>query len=673
MSRFVFSCGLVITFFSLCCISHQAVAQSFNNVIFFGDSNTDNGRYGSIPQNTGDTTDVTGIYTTPNGKMWSVDLAAKFGYSVSPNLSTVGGTQIPAGTGANNNYAAGNAHIDINGNNVIGTNAWSTNQQITSYLSTNGQRADGDALYVFYIGTNDLKSNYLTTLLTTTSLGSGFLGDLVDGVNNVNGVNNTGNFTALSATDITNGGGVYTSGLNTLASQAANEVATLHNAGARYIVIPNISDSTQAAAAVVGQPWTQLRYDSVAYYNRTMWNDVAAQGINFIPADYASIDNYIALNAKTFGFTHTLISSPACGAVQAVNCTLADLQPDPNSYIFADTIGHFGAAAQTIEADYVYSLLTAPSEISQITNAPVQTNLQNVETIRDQIRLSAEQSQPVHVWASGQASALGAGTPSTGFSGTTDGTASGSAGIDYSLSRHWLIGLAVASGVVNGAFEQGGGYTQVSEGVSPYLLYQNNSYWFSAIGTWDAIQNNVKRQIPLGITTQVNDGKVSGNDFVLALEAGKTFENRLDDQTAFLHGPVVGLVTQYVTTDGFSETNPSGAPTTLSYGRQFLNSDVSQIGYSVSLKTASVAPFVKASWDHEWAHTARLINTSLNSVAAPTYTMPAVVSGKDWASVAAGVSDNFTQNLKGYVSFNTFIGQSNSAVYSGTIGINFGF
>lgn len=656
--------GLAVAF-----APQSGIAQSYNNTIFFGDSNTDNGRYATVPQTAGGATDVTGIFTTPNGSMWSVVLARKFGFSVSPNVSTATGTQIAAQVGASNNYAAGNAHVAIDGNSRIGTNAWSTAQQLASYLGTSGQRADPNALYIYYIGTNDLKSNYIVNLLTPsgTSLGAGYLGDLVDGVNYINRT------TAIPAASY-NPGAMNVAGLTTLASQALGQVVALRNAGARSIIVPNITSATKSVAAVVGQPWTQMAEDSRNYYNQLLWGKLAGAKIAFIPADFSGVQNYVALNAATFGFTHTLISAPACGTVASYNCTLADLKPDPNSYIFADTIGHLSAAGQQLEADYVYALLTGPSEISQLATAALMTTLSTVDVVRSQafVPWTGEVGE-LRPWVRASGGVMNLSAPGRGFSGSSADQAAGSAGFDLRVAPEWRIGLAVTGSLVDGRYGLGGGYTQVGTSLSPYGLFQGELFWASAVVSAGTTRNVTKRQIPLGITSQTNRGTVSGTDMALALQMGKDFQSLIDDDITLIHGPILGFVSQGAAINGFSESNGSGAPITLHYGSQHVTSNVSQLGYRASMTVGDVTPTLEVAWNHEWNGAGRQITTSLLSTTGPSYEMPAVVTGQDWAAVTATITKPVATGMQAFIAFNGRLGQARSQSYAVVLGVNAAF
>ena len=67
----------------------------FAGITFFGDSNTDSGRYLYLPEVKGNpaTFATFGGYTTNPGPMWSTALGSFFGYSVTPSDAPGGGKQ----------------------------------------------------------------------------------------------------------------------------------------------------------------------------------------------------------------------------------------------------------------------------------------------------------------------------------------------------------------------------------------------------------------------------------------------------------------------------------------------------------------------------------------------------------------------------------------------------
>jgi outer membrane lipase/esterase len=173
-------------------VAGPATAQTFSNTIFFGDSRTDSGYFlykPLVPGNPkfGLAPAGTGTWTTNPGSGWAAAFGQKFGIAVTPSDTPVTG---------GNNYAIGGARVAIE--NAAG-NIFSTNTQIQTYFANTGGVADPNALYIFWIGVNDLKN---TTVVP----------------NLVNPQN--------------------TAGILALANQAIGQVASLANAGARYFLVP---------------------------------------------------------------------------------------------------------------------------------------------------------------------------------------------------------------------------------------------------------------------------------------------------------------------------------------------------------------------------------------------------------------------------------------------------
>ena len=115
-----------------------AAAQNFSNTIFFGDSNSDSGRYLYLPEIKGGPLATGAAFTTNPGPEWTVALGQKFGIVVTPSDAPGGG----------NNYAAGGARVSFENPT---TNEWSATSQINAYLAGNGGRANPNALYLSLI------------------------------------------------------------------------------------------------------------------------------------------------------------------------------------------------------------------------------------------------------------------------------------------------------------------------------------------------------------------------------------------------------------------------------------------------------------------------------------------------------------------------------------------
>jgi outer membrane lipase/esterase len=675
-----------IFFIGLLLLANVSFAQTFDNTIFIGTSNTDTGRCLSATVQSPDATCLRGPYTSPDGNMWSTTLGSYYGIGVSSNYGLASSTVAP-GVGYNNNYAQGGSFIyDARGVNTGGYSTsntalykWSATQQVTSLIAGSGGSLNANTLYIYETGTNDLKSNYN---LRNTPFNIGTGGALsyfsandshptyVDGTNYAN--------TSRGYSNITSGSyqtsAMAVSQLNTLASLSAQNVINMSNAGAKYIVATNVISPTYATAVAVslGPQWTQMAVDSISYYNSQFWNTISAAGVNFIPADISSLFNYVAVNANTFGFTNHSAYSPACGTTtMAYNCTSANLASNPSSYLFADFVGHASAGLQNIEAQYVQSLLIAPSQISMMAETSIQKRKNLMNTFHQQIPLAQEQTEDFHFWWSGDTSHITM-NQATGLPNSSGSPFSVSIGAGYRINEHWLFGGAVSNTTLTQGFSSGGQFDQKDYAFSSYAGFQMNQFWGNGVLTYGTSNYNSNRQFNLGIVAQNNTATSLGKNISASIEGGYYMLNNIAGVN-IKHSPIIGMTLQKSTVDGFTETNPSGAPTALSFGNQTRNSNISELGYLVNFQFDMWQPFIRATWNHELANTDRNITSSLTSVTAPSYTMPAVQFGNDWGSAMMGVNVKFTPTFRAYALVSTQFSQKNQTNTSGSVGINVGF
>ena len=609
----VFSRGLcALVWASVLPIS--AFSQTFNQFVSFGDSTIDSGWYRNpaTPPNSTNAifnadfaiavTQGGGKATTNPGSMSSEMLAGSFGL-----------TAIPANQPGGTNYATGDAMNSLpttTGN----TGAVPTTTQIANYLAGNGGLANPNALYVISSGGND----------------------------------------ALAA-------GATASTVTTAANALVAAVTQLHNAGARYIIVPNLP------ATISGNPLLQD-------YNNTLWPGLAAAGINFVPADINSVLAAVKGN-PAFGFTATgsACTQPAgiasgwatlCSTTSAVSTLVS---PDAaQTHLFADNL-HLSTAGQRIVADYEYSLLVAPIIISMLAEAPLQTRTNLVSMIQNQISISQGQkgTRGFNTWLSGDVSSLQIKNY-PGFPNDPGTPVALAAGFDYRTSEDWLFGLVLAGGHQHANYTMGfSGFTQDEFSISAYMANTIGPVWFDAIATYGTISYDVKRSVPIGPTVQDNAGTPSGSDVSLVGDIGYNFLFG-----NMIYGPVVGMTLQQVHVDGFTE---SGGFTSLGFGGQTRNSAVGDIGGRVTFDLGSLSPFARATWNHEFASTNRQITATLTTTIAPSYSMPAVQVGSDWGIITAGTTVKLASNVSGLLAVTGTLAQQNVTTYSGQIGINVSF
>ena len=251
----VFTTALVVA-------SAQAEAQTFNQFVAFGDSNVDSGFYRALPNPGGGVNfnnawaaavaAGAGAPTSRPGLMSSEALAAMFGLTAIPSNQ-------PGGT----NYATSGAkNVTVNNAQTGGfQQAIPTVNQFANYLAANGGRANSNALYLINSGANDV----------SFALGN----------------SGAGPFPADP-----------TAYLVGAANSLAASIAQLQAAGARFIIVPNLPFSFPMGGGAGNAETRQARLD----YSTALWAGLAANGVNFIPADWNSVRVAIAANPSAFGF-----------------------------------------------------------------------------------------------------------------------------------------------------------------------------------------------------------------------------------------------------------------------------------------------------------------------------------------------------------------------------------
>ena len=615
----------------------SAGAQSFNQFVAFGDSNIDSGFYRALPNPGGGANfnnawaaavaAGAGAPTSRPGLMSSEALAAMFGLTAIPSNQ-------PGGT----NYATSGAkNVTVNNAKTGGfQQAIPTVNQFANYLAANGGRANGNALFLIGSGANDI---------------SFALGD-----------SGAGPFPANPT--------AYIIGA---ANSLAGAVAQLQAAGARFIIVPNLPFSFPMGGGAGNAETRQARLD----YSTALWAGLAANGVNFIPADWNSVRVAIAANPSAFGFQFvgTGAGQVACTQPAGINsawallCSSNPAAPStfvtPNAdqtRLFADD-QHMTTAGMKIQADYYYSLTVAPSQISFLAEVPVKTRAAVIEAILNQVPISQNQRGPsgFNGWITGDVSHLKMDNY-PGFPGDPGTPVAVSAGLDYKVSPYWLVGGAVSVGHTKQSYSTIGDFKQNEFAASIYAAYRNGPFWGVIVGTAGMLRDDVNRAVTIGVTVQPNNASVNGSNFSLAGETGYNFV-----AGQFTHGPLVGMVLQRVHVNSFTET---GSFTSLGFDDQDRNSAVGRIGYQVTFDAGAFKPFAKAVWNHEFADTDRTVTAFLMTITAPGFALPAVALGKDWGSVTAGTTIKLSNNVTGLVAFVGQFAQDSVSNYGVQFGLN---
>ena len=630
-----------------------AAAQNFNQAIVFGDSSVDSGAYkGLVSPGGGAAFNAlwasavaagAGKPTSSPGLMNSEALAAFFGLTANP--ATQPGIPGAGGT----NYATSGARSDlVNGpGSGLFNAAVPMTTQIDNYLASVSGRANSSALYLISGGGNDvafaLDQTRSAAQFPIFPVGS----------------------TAADA---------Y---LVSQAQALAGGILQLKNAGAQYIIVPDLNVSFPMGGGA-GNAATR---DDRLLYTQTLWSSLAASGVNFIPADFDAVRVAIAANPAAFGFQfvdtaagHTACTQPAgitsawallCSSNPGAPSTLAAPNAD-QTRLFADD-QHLSTAGQKIQADYYYGLIVAPSQISFLAENAVKIRSRSILDIQRQIDISrASGWGPLgfNAWVTGDVSHLALDNYQ-GFPNDPATPLALLAGLSFRVDRNLIVGGAISTGTQRSSFSTVGNFTQDEIAASLYLSYTQGPLWGDIVGTYGHLDYSVDRIVPIGITLQNNSGNTNGSNWSVAAEGGYKFV-----AGALTHGPIFGIALQRVNVDDFVET---GSFTSLAFGSQTRDSLISALGYRATLNWGAFRPFAQVTWNHELADTDRDVRAALTTIVAPSYTMPAVDLGKDWGSASVGTTWKLGRGITAMGALNADFGQRDARYYGGQVGLNVTF
>jgi outer membrane lipase/esterase len=606
-----FAAVAVLFTIAILSMSGMAGAQKFDQFVGFGDSTIDTGyfRYNLSGFAAIDDNLPAAIANgakggfAGNGVMGMTILGDRFGIDAGPVGNGNGGT----------NYANGAGFTDDPGpmpGSVAAT------QQIRNYLASVGGVANPHALYVVSSGNNDL----------------------------------------LQGKNLTNA-----------AAALAIGVSDLQRAGARTILVPNSFLYAVYAAPGGGMdPANAAAYAQSVSYNALRWSNLTAAGVLYVPADLDSVFRYVVQNPTSFGFTqNSVLSASHPSPVAAILSDNSDItQAQQQTYLFIDG-RHLTTAGQTIEADYEYGLLVAPAQISLLAENAIQGGWTRAATIQGQIE-APRCGTGRRFWTSvGVFNTKVSGAQ--GFANDSGSPLGGSIGLDFQLSSGLILGAAMTVNSQIQRFSTGGHFEQVDETPSLYAAYLDGPTWGSAVLSYNLFQDNIQRQVPLGMFTDQNNGNTTGQSFALALRGGRNVT-----RGRVTTGPVAGLIMQEARVYGFTETGSTGI-TALSFDRQTRESVVGQLGWRLLVDADKLQPFAEVNWNHELASQNRMVGATLTTVDAPTYFMDAVPVTSDWATLGLGSYYKLSSRavLRGGVS--AMLANPRMQNYGGDLGLNICF
>lgn len=328
-----------------------ASAQTYSNVVTFGDSLSDNGNFFRANPALAQTAvpylgQTNGRFT--NGRTWAEILASRVRpgqFGATGSMNGVGGVL----SGTNNNLAFGFARTDSSASAVPpNPGVPSISEQLSLYAASGGRFGD-QTLVTIWAGAN----NAFQQIPGAASNAA----------------------TAIST-------------MQTVMTSAANDVVTTTqsaiNLGARTVLVGNLPDlgSTPAFAGTAGQTLASV---SSLTFNTQLSGRLGAlaaanPNVNIIQMDVGRLFQNVIANPTQFGFTNTTgqcVTTQAC----VTNTAVAD------QFLFWDTVHPTGRAQSLIAAyamDHVY-YGEAGAAVAPIADIALSTRQQGMDAVLSRI------------------------------------------------------------------------------------------------------------------------------------------------------------------------------------------------------------------------------------------------------------------------------------------------
>ncbi|MGE8517131.1 MAG: autotransporter outer membrane beta-barrel domain-containing protein [Alcaligenes nematophilus] len=516
-------------------------AQGFSNTYFIGDSLTDSGQFGSR-------------FTTNPGQVWSQVLAQKLGTDAAP--SSQGG----------NNYAVGGARVAVDELLDPGKPPSPTNPplpamttQTAQLLAMHNGRLDGQALYTVWGGANDLFA----------------------------AVKDPFNMSQIVADSVGN--------------QAAL-INTLSQAGARYILVPNIPDlgmTPEFAGSPISAGIATLLSDS---YNQAFTQQLSSSSANIIPLNVSALLHEVATDPQAYGFSN--VNTAACGSVSSRLCTPADLVAPgaDQNYLFADGV-HPTSGGHAVIADYAHAVVSAPSQVAMLASAANTAGQMQMQHIDRRLQtVSSSQDRDLAVWFQGEAITRNGSSANSHLDGTQ---AAWKLGLDKRLAD-WTVGAYLSYDNLDGDTDEKGTYSQKRQSAGLYGRWQAENLWVNAQLFYSDLDNKTRRHIRLGAATREHQAKAGGSQYGGKISTGYDWQ-----AGAVTHGPLLSLSMQKSKIKALSEDG-RGLSTSMGFDAQDQTSVQSSLGYQINVAVSHQwSVHASAQWLHEFKKPAELLGARL--------------------------------------------------------------
>ncbi|MDX1722187.1 MAG: autotransporter domain-containing protein [Pseudomonas sp.] len=595
-----------------------AQAMPYSQLVIFGDSLSDSGQFpdigspllGGNPTGGLRFTNRTGpTYLGNNTEYFDAvatqRLASLLGLQALPSTPIL--PQILTGNADGTNYAVGGYRTDQILNSITAVNGSVVNAGGGTIRTRNGYlldmpRVDPNALFYINGGGNDV----LQFVVTDQASAAAAAADLVAGV------------------------------------------AALQQAGARTIIVSDLPDVGLTPAGFVSgfrAAWS----NASGLLNAELGNQLAALGGNVIRLNFRGLLGEVQGDLATYGFDPLVSQTDVCfsgdSCLADPTWGIGGLTPNPDRLMFNDGV-HPTAAVQQISADYIYSILGAPWEVSLLPEMAMASLNGHQQQLRSEWQADRGAWQAVGQWrsfvgASGQRQEFERGDAVA--SGDSDGLGV-NLGSSYRLSEQWRLGLAL--GLQEQTLEVGEAdseYDLRSYLLSAFAQYQQGRLWADAslsLGHLD--YSDLNRQFALGIAQRSEKGDSDGQLWALSGRLGYDLANA---DTGWRVSPFISADYARVDVDGYREDGASA--TALNFADQERDSTRLGLGLQANYQLAPATQvFAEIARELEFEDDRRDLRMGLSSVAGNSFELQGHTPASGQTLAGLGISHALAEELQ---------------------------
>ncbi|WP_095149213.1 esterase EstP [Pseudomonas sp. Irchel s3a18] len=594
---------------AMACAQANAAPTPYSNFIVFGDSLNDAGQFADPGGPAGATqrfTNRTGpTYKDGTGEERSANstqlLGGKLGFSADDTAASTSATRASQGLPDGNNWAVGGYRTDQILDSITSTSSAGERTK-PGYLPANGFRADPNALYYLSGGGND----FLQGRVLNPAQASAAADRLVD------------------------------------------SVQTLQGAGAKYIMVWLLPD-IGLTPAINGSPLQAFTSQLSAQFNSELVRQLQTVDAEVIPLNIPVLLNEAFADPAQFGLatdqnlTATCFSGSGCteNATYGINSAT----PDPSKLIYNDSV-HPTEAGQRLIADYAYSLLAAPWELTLLPEMAHGTLRAHQDELRNQWQADWENWQGVGQW---RAIVAGGGQhlDFDGQNSAVSGDGNGynlNIGGSYRLNDAWRVG--VAAGFYRQDLEAGNNDSDYKLNTymgTAFAQYQQNRWWADGALTAGHLDyDSLKRKFDLGANQRGEKGDTSGT--VLAASGRIGYDIAQQASSPWHLSPFVSADFAKVEVDGYSEDGNDA--TALTYDDQKRNSRRLGIGLQGKYQfTPQTQVYGEYANEREYEDDTQDVTMNLNSLPDNHYTLEGYTPQSHTNRLNLGVSHKLTADL----------------------------